>query len=54
MKSDKWFRTRAEELYYEDGRIEVDGNARISRGNDEGAYVEAWVWVPSRQEESDS
>ena len=46
MKSDKWFRARAKELYYRDGVIEVDSNARISFGDDEGAYVEAWVWVP--------
>ena len=54
MKSDKWLRTRANELYHRDGIIEVDGNARISRGDDEGAYVEAWVWVPFKEEESDS
>jgi hypothetical protein len=51
MKSDKWFRTRARELYHRDGQIEVDGNARISRGDDEGAYVEAWVWVPLKEDE---
>jgi hypothetical protein len=54
MKSDKWFRIRAKELYHQDGQIEVDGNARISRGDDEGAYVEAWVWVPLKEEASDS
>ena len=50
MKSDNWFRTHARELYHEDGSIEVDINARISRGDDEGAYVEAWVWVPLKEE----
>ena len=45
-KSDEWYRERAKELYCVDGQIEVDGNARISRGADLGAYVEAWVWVP--------
>jgi hypothetical protein len=54
MKSDKWFRTRAKELYERDGYVEVDSNARISRGDDPGAYVEAWVWVPLKKEESDS
>jgi hypothetical protein len=53
MKSDKWFRDRAAELYNKDGQIEVDGNARISYGDDDGAYVEAWVWVPLKEEESD-
>lgn len=53
MKSDKWFRVRAKEMYYQEGKIEVDSNARISRGDDEGAYVEAWVWVPFREEEEE-
>jgi|HubBroStandDraft_6_1064221.scaffolds.fasta_scaffold1271751_1 hypothetical protein len=44
--SDEWFRARAKELYGRDGEIEVDSNARISYGDDPGAYVEAWVWVP--------
>jgi len=46
MKSDRWFRTRAKDLYDSDGSIEVDGDARVSRGSETGAYVEAWVWVP--------
>jgi hypothetical protein len=46
MKSDDWFRTRARELYHEDGEIEVGSLARVSTGSDRGAYVEAWVWVP--------
>jgi hypothetical protein len=54
MKSDKWFRARAKEIYYQEGEIEVDNNALISRGDDEGAYVEAWVWVPSSEEEDGS
>ena len=54
MKSDKWFRARANEMYCRDGEIEVDSNARVSRGDDEGAYVEAWVWVPFREEDNGS
>jgi hypothetical protein len=46
MKSERWFRERAKRLYHSDGSIEVDGNARVSRGSETGAYVEAWVWVP--------
>jgi hypothetical protein len=23
----------------------VDDNARVSTGGDDGAYVEAWIWV---------
>ena len=49
MKSDEWFRTRAKELYCEEGQIEVDDNARVSIGDDDGAYVEAWVWVPLKE-----
>jgi hypothetical protein len=49
-RSDEWFRTRAKELYGRDGEIEIDSNARISYGVDEGAYVEAWVRVPFEEE----
>ncbi len=54
MKSNDWFRSRAKELYHEEGQIEVDGNARVARGDDKGAYVEAWVWVPLKEDQSDS
>ena len=29
-----------------DGEIEVDENAEVSLGDDAGAYVQAWLWVP--------
>ncbi len=51
MREDKWFRARAKELYHEEGEIEVDGDARVSIGGDDGAYVAAWVWVPLEKEE---
>lgn len=47
MPNIKWFRARARELYHIDGEIEVEENARVSLGGTEGAYVQAWVWVPS-------
>jgi hypothetical protein len=50
MKSNEWYRTRARELYQEEGCIEVDPNALVSRGDEAGAYVEAWVWVPLKKE----
>lgn len=53
MKSDEWFRSRAKELYHEEGQIEVDGTARVSAGDDQGAYVEAWVWVTLKETEND-
>ncbi|HXN51291.1 MAG TPA: hypothetical protein VN943_05085 [Candidatus Acidoferrum sp.] len=46
MKNAEWFRNRAKELYHEEGEIEVDNDARVSTGDDDGAYVAAWVWVP--------
>lgn len=54
MKNDEWFRTRAKELYHEDGEIEVDSDACVSIGDDDGAYVAAWVWVPLGEERSKS
>lgn len=27
------------------GMVEIDDNAKISEGDDNGAYVQAWVWV---------
>jgi len=50
MRNDEWFRNRAKELYHEEGEIEVDNDARVSTGDDDGAYVAAWVWVPSVKE----
>ena len=35
----------ARRLYQNDGETEVDDNAKVSRGADDGAYVQAWVWV---------
>jgi hypothetical protein len=49
-KTDRWIRARAKELYQKDGDIEVDSDARISIGDDPGAYVQAWVWVPFGEE----
>jgi hypothetical protein len=51
--SDDWYRERAKELYGVEGEIEVDSNAQISRGDDAGAYVEAWVWVPDDEDPPD-
>ena len=35
----------ARRLYHRDGETEVDSEAKVSRGADDGAYVQAWVWV---------
>jgi len=50
MHNHEWFRAQAKTLYGEEGQIEVDKDARVSIGDDDGAYVQAWLWVPSRTE----
>jgi len=49
MTTEEWFRSRAKELYHEEGEIEIDDNAEVSTSGREGAYVQAWVWVPSHR-----
>ena len=29
-----------------DGELELDSDAKVSEGDDNGAYVQAWMWVP--------
>ena len=43
--TDNEFIDRARAEYGEEGRIEIDDGAKISRGSEYGAYVAAWVWV---------
>lgn len=38
----------ARQLHQKDGEIEVDDDAKTSRGDENGCYVQAWVWVPWR------
>lgn len=52
MKNTEWFRSRAKEIYHEEGQIEIEPNARVSIGGDEGAYVEAWVWEPKEEDDA--
>jgi len=42
---DEAVRQAAVDQYYSDGEIEIDAGAPVSRGDDPGAYVQAWVWV---------
>lgn len=37
----------------EDGEIEVDDGAVVSPGDDPGAYVMAWLWVPEQKPSRD-
>lgn len=39
------YRRKAFDQYHSDGEIEIDSNAVLSPGDDDGAYVSAWVWV---------
>jgi len=36
---------RAQDEYHDEGFIEVDDNAKLSEGDDNGTYVQAWVWM---------
>ena len=35
----------AKATHHTDGETEVDDNAEVSEGDDNGAYVQAWIWV---------
>lgn len=35
----------AKEQHEIEGKCEIDDNATVSEGSDNGAYVQAWVWV---------
>lgn len=39
------YRQAAKNLHHREGEIEIDNDAVVSKGNDNGAYVQAWVWV---------
>lgn len=40
----------ARDRHHQDGECKIDGDAMVSQGDD-GAYVQAWVWVPSEHTE---
>ena len=42
--TDKEYLDLAKAVYEEDGRIEFDAGATVSR-SEEGAYVQGWVWI---------
>ncbi len=55
--SSERFRDLAREQYQEEGRLEIDDNASISRAESDatGVYVQAWVWVEiDEPEEADN
>ena len=51
------YRQAAIQQYHDEGRIEVDPNAKVSRdplNTDKGAYVQAWVWVDDADTEENA
>lgn len=40
-----WYLQRAREALVRDGELEIDSDAKVSMGADNGAYVQCWVWV---------
>lgn len=40
------YRVVAKDMHQEDGTCEIDDAAVVAFGDDPGAYVAAWVWVP--------
>ena len=54
--SDSQFALAAKRLHEKEGEIEVDFTADVSRGDDsdDGAYVQAWVWVPNEEARQES
>lgn len=47
-ESDTRLRERAREIWADFGFLEIDDDAQVSR-SEGGAYVQAWVWVPSNK-----
>lgn len=43
--TDEEYRALAKRSFHDEGVIEIDDNARIAKGSECGAYVEARVWV---------
>jgi len=43
--SDAEYIASARDMYAVDGQVEIDEGAMVSRGDERGAYVAAWVWV---------
>jgi hypothetical protein len=43
--TDDQIRQAARIISEEEGILEIDDDATISRGEDPGCYVQAWIWV---------
>ena len=42
----------ARDAHHCDGEIELDDEVLVSAGEDNGAYISAWVWVDFMEEET--
>ena len=52
LPTDDQYIQRARDMYHSGGEVEVDQQAEVSRaeeGTEEGAYVNAWVWVSKEE-----
>ena len=55
--SDEEIRDEARGIYGEEGTLDIDEDAHIDRGHDDpeqGAYVQAWVWVAFEKPEGNT
>lgn len=43
--TDEQYRQAAIKKHGSEGEVEIDADAIVSRGDDPGSYVQAWVWV---------
>ncbi len=43
----------ARQEHQQDGEVEIDDNAILSEGNENGCYVQAWVWLDFDQTKFD-
>lgn len=51
-RTDEWYIQQARLDWQKDGEIEIDDNAVVSRGDESGSYVAAWVWVSKGMEDN--
>jgi hypothetical protein len=54
VNNDEWYVQRAIDTLYRGGECEIDSDAIVSNGDDAGAYVSAWVWVPDDEVPDDN
>jgi hypothetical protein len=46
------YRQAARAMYQDEGTLEIDDSALVSEGDEDGAYVQAWVWVSKSETEA--